>query len=311
MAIEFAGALAGAIAAYGVKKVGSWLYDKIWGGSKRGRKRKGTKTTTTAGGDQVIELPGGDKITKIKKYDPEFDKYMRDNMKPMMEEYLQKPEEFPELSEIVEKQHEVFGTIPEYQRTELPDVPKDQFDFDPIAAQAMQQFKGEVIPGLAERFTSLTGGGQRSGAFARQTTKAGENLSGSLAALRAQMQPEMAAQRSKLEQARAALGIQQEGEAARLGLAGRSQQLGELGFQTGFEQMRRQPKEMYKERLFRMLTGEPTSPYHLATQPAKAQQPGFLSGIARGGGEAVGKYAPHAIDAALKYYGYSGLPGLK
>lgn len=58
--------------------------------------------------------------------------------------------------------------------------------FDPIAKQAMSQFKSDIIPGLAERFTSMGGGAQRSSAFQGALGRAGAGLAGDLAAQRSQ-----------------------------------------------------------------------------------------------------------------------------
>lgn len=59
--------------------------------------------------------------------------------------------------------------------------------FQPIANQAMQQFQQQIVPGLAERFTSL-GGDTRltSPAFASSVGQAGAELSTNLAALQSQ-----------------------------------------------------------------------------------------------------------------------------
>lgn len=57
--------------------------------------------------------------------------------------------------------------------------------FEPIAQRAMSTFQQQIVPTLAERFTSL-GGGLSSPAFASQLGQAGSGLSEMLAALQSQ-----------------------------------------------------------------------------------------------------------------------------
>jgi len=313
-------ALAGAAIAWTVPKALDWLSRNVFGGGKKKRGGRGSTQAakggvTKTGRATTTELPGGDKITELPKYPPGLQKFLTERAPEILKKLEAEPEKYPGAKEFVAQQQEIFGPqegyqrtdIPgEFQRTELPGVPQEAFDFDPIAAQATQQFKGEILPGLAERFTALTGGGQRSGAFARQTTRAGERLAGGLAALRAQMQPEMAFQRSRLEQARAglglqqeseaarraearaALGMQQEGEAARLGLAQRGQQMAETGFLSDLYGRGRATQEQYLDRLYRTLYGEIPSTQHIAAQPARAPSPGFMQQAAPGIGALLG-----------------------
>lgn len=58
--------------------------------------------------------------------------------------------------------------------------------FQPIANQARNQFNNQTIPGLAERFTSLGGSGQRSSAFQGALGSAGSDLESQLAGMQAQ-----------------------------------------------------------------------------------------------------------------------------
>lgn len=58
--------------------------------------------------------------------------------------------------------------------------------FEPIANQARDQFNTSTIPSLAERFTSMGTGGQRSSAFQGALGQAGAGLETNLAAMRAQ-----------------------------------------------------------------------------------------------------------------------------
>ena len=58
--------------------------------------------------------------------------------------------------------------------------------FEPIAQQARSQFESKTIPGLAERFTSMGAGGQRSSAFQGALGEAGAGLEEGLAGQQAQ-----------------------------------------------------------------------------------------------------------------------------
>lgn len=58
--------------------------------------------------------------------------------------------------------------------------------FEPIQQEATRQFQQETVPGLAERFSSMGAGAQRSSAFGQQLGAAGAGLSSQLAALRSQ-----------------------------------------------------------------------------------------------------------------------------
>jgi hypothetical protein len=58
--------------------------------------------------------------------------------------------------------------------------------FDPIAQRATSQFQQQIIPSIAERFTSMGGGSLSSPAFASQLGQAGSGLAENLAALQSQ-----------------------------------------------------------------------------------------------------------------------------
>lgn len=60
------------------------------------------------------------------------------------------------------------------------------FNFEPIAQQARTQFQTQTLPGLAERFTSLGSGAQRSSAFQGALGQAGAGLEEGLAGLKSQ-----------------------------------------------------------------------------------------------------------------------------
>lgn len=58
--------------------------------------------------------------------------------------------------------------------------------FEPIAQQARTQFQSQTVPGIAERFTALGSGGQRSSAFTGALGQAGVGLEEGLASLQSQ-----------------------------------------------------------------------------------------------------------------------------
>lgn len=58
--------------------------------------------------------------------------------------------------------------------------------FEPIAQQARTQFSQQTIPSIAERFTGLGAGAQRSSAFPMALGQAGAGLEGNLAGQKAQ-----------------------------------------------------------------------------------------------------------------------------
>lgn len=59
-------------------------------------------------------------------------------------------------------------------------------DWGPIEQQYKNQFQSETIPGLAERFSAMGPGAQRSSGFQSALGRAGGDLSSQLAALRSQ-----------------------------------------------------------------------------------------------------------------------------
>ena len=60
--------------------------------------------------------------------------------------------------------------------------------FKAFEAPAMNQFNQQIVPGLAEKFSSLGSGAQGSSAFGQRLGQAGANLSQNLAGMRANMQ---------------------------------------------------------------------------------------------------------------------------
>lgn len=66
--------------------------------------------------------------------------------------------------------------------------------FEAFQAPAMRQFREEIVPGIAERFTGMDGGAQRSSAFAQTLGRAGESLAERLSAQRAGLQQQALSQ---------------------------------------------------------------------------------------------------------------------
>lgn len=70
--------------------------------------------------------------------------------------------------------------------------------FEAFQAPAMRQFEEQIVPGIAERFTGMGGGAQRSSAFQQALGQAGAGLSERLAAQRAGLQQGAMGQLSQL-----------------------------------------------------------------------------------------------------------------
>lgn len=68
----------------------------------------------------------------------------------------------------------------------LAGLDNPQKGFEPISDNARRQFQTQTIPGLAERFTSMGGSGQRSSAFQGALGSAGSDLESNLASLGSQ-----------------------------------------------------------------------------------------------------------------------------
>lgn len=80
-----------------------------------------------------------------------------------------------------------------------------QFDFAPIGREARQNFYQNTIPSLAERFSGLGAGSQRSSAFSQSLGQAGAGLESALASLESQY------------------GLQNRGQEAQIGLQNQGQ----------------------------------------------------------------------------------------
>lgn len=61
-----------------------------------------------------------------------------------------------------------------------------QFNFEPIAQQAREQFQQQTLPSIAERFNSMGGGRLSSPSFAQQVGQSAGNFQTGLAALESQ-----------------------------------------------------------------------------------------------------------------------------
>jgi hypothetical protein len=70
--------------------------------------------------------------------------------------------------------------------------------FKAFEAPAMSQFKQQIVPGIAERFSGLGSGAQGSSAFGQQLGAAGAGLSENLAAMRAGLQQNAMGQLSQM-----------------------------------------------------------------------------------------------------------------
>jgi len=70
--------------------------------------------------------------------------------------------------------------------TGLGEAGLGRFDFGPIEQRARTQFGQQTIPSIAERFTGMGEGGQRSSAFQAALGRAGAGLEESLAGMKSQ-----------------------------------------------------------------------------------------------------------------------------
>lgn len=84
-----------------------------------------------------------------------------------------------QIPAFVPEQGQAFQTILQMALQGLGNTPTS---FAPIAQQAREQFGQQTIPSIAERFTSMGGGGGRSSAFGQQLGSAAANLESNLAA---------------------------------------------------------------------------------------------------------------------------------
>lgn len=298
----------------------TWLMNRKKGKNDSYQYPKGTNVQ----GD-TITFPDGSTITKVQlsEIEKQFEKQAPELL-GQLKDTLKEPEKYPEYADILNQAIHVFdvekeirGEIPELKQ--LPESykmpPADELkelNFEPIAAGARKAFQEETLPGIAERFTSMTGGGQRSGAFERQKAQAGATLESNLAALRAQVEPEYALKRAEYGLQRGKLGgilsqldINRQQMANQQALQ-RAQLYGNLGLgmqqnvlagartRLAYEQAARQPEQYRQGMLQRLLSGGVASPYEIAQQ---GPQPTLWQTVAPYAGDAFGK----AAGAFAKY----------
>lgn len=290
MAIGFAITALKFLAKYGIPLLATLVMN---------RKRKGNQPYKLPKGAQqqgdTITFPDGSTVTKVQLSEAEkkFEELAPEFLSGI-KEALKAPEKYPEYEDILNQainvfdaEEEIRGQIPELK--ELPPSykmpPEDklpELNFEPTAARARKAFQEETLPGIAERFTSMTGGGQRSGAFERQKAQAGATLESNLAALRAQVEPEYALKRAEYGLQRGKLG----GILSQLGInrqqienqqaLQRGQLFGNLGLgmqqnvlsgartRLAYEQAARQPEQYRQAMIQRLLSGGITQPYDIA-----------------------------------------------
>jgi len=301
------GAILGAVAKYGAIPLAGFVASKLFG-RRGGRKGRGK------GSEGEMQLPGGGTAANIPTLPPAAQKELESLMPQILQEFKAEPQKFPELAELVQQARDAYGPmefdqmVPELK--DLPPIPEmpaeadlKELDFGPIEARARRQFAQETLPSIAERFTALTGGGQRAGAFERQKAQAGGELEENLAALRATMEPEYALKRAQyglergklagilgqlgLERGKAenVLGLQRGQLMANLGMAQRGQRFNEIQSAMQQAQLAQAPAQFRQSLLANILTGGVASPYHTAVQPAR---PSFLQGMAPGIGAGLG-----------------------
>lgn len=119
------------------------------GGRSSGRSNMPQYMPQSFRGMNSMELPGGSTATQLGRFQPE-----QTNV----------------LSQLLQ------GGISGLQN--LPSA-----SFEPIKQAAMSQFSQDIIPGIAERFSGLGAGGQRSSAFQQALGGAGAGLAERLAAM--------------------------------------------------------------------------------------------------------------------------------
>jgi hypothetical protein len=105
-----------------------------------------------------------------------FGKQVKDFFLGKPEQYRQVPTQTPQGMEAL--QQLLSGGMQGLQNP--------QAGFAPIEQQAVENFNTRTIPGIAERFSSLGSGSQRSSAFQGANTSASQGLERQLAAMKAQ-----------------------------------------------------------------------------------------------------------------------------
>lgn len=79
------------------------------------------------------------------------------------------------------EQQSIYQQLAQQAMSSMGNLPSASFE--PIKQAAMSQFNQQIVPGIAERFTGMGAGGQRSSAFEQALGSAGAGLSERLAAM--------------------------------------------------------------------------------------------------------------------------------
>ena len=192
-----------------------------------------------------------------------------------------------------------------------------EYDFGPFAEAARAKFRQETIPSIAERFVSS--GNPRSGSLNRELGASAANLEAMLGVLGAQNKQEYGLKKAgygleydKLQQMRDALGIKQEGEAARLGVLQRGQNFdinqgqqeqrrrnfGTISGNIGAQQAQQQ---QFLNNLQRLMTTTPVSGWENVFSPSMQPAQTAWQTAAPYAMPAIGGMAQTGANAALKY----------
>ena len=67
-------AIGAGLALVGAKKLGGWLFGKMFGRKQRAQQRRAQQAATKKGGVKTVTTPGGTEITQIPKLPPEVEK---------------------------------------------------------------------------------------------------------------------------------------------------------------------------------------------------------------------------------------------
>lgn len=93
------------------------------------------------------------------------------------------PEQIRQFEQFTPEQKQAFSSI---LQMAMQQMQSPQQGFEPIAQEATRQYQQEGVPSLAERFSGLGAGSQRSSAFTGELAKGEAGLRSQLAALGAQ-----------------------------------------------------------------------------------------------------------------------------
>lgn len=163
------------LAALGVSALASGIGSYMAGGSNVAQKKKAGKPAARGGGGGG-SLEG--KLQKFELYTPEQKKAMNQLLKTGIGAYDQmgKPIKFEPLP--------AQGEMPGIAALRDLTAGRQQYDFAPIEQRALEQYRKQTLPGIAEMFAG--GDALSSGAFLNQLAGSGSDLQSQLAALRSQ-----------------------------------------------------------------------------------------------------------------------------